>query len=331
MRRHVLFTVCLSALLIAGSSAQEAKKDAPKEKPNNGVEVDILFQNGTSVRAAVQTEKLEIETPYGKLAVPIQHVRSIEFGPHPPEGYAEKIQAAVKMLASKEVAERDKAAAALIELGPHSYPAVLDATRDKHLETARRAKEIVQKLQTRHAKKDLKTTTDDRVTTPTFPIVGRILTTSLKVKTDTFGDTEVKVADLRNLRAAGSVVELEVAVDASKYAVRGQWLATDFQVDGRSAIVITAKGQVDLAPGQGGIMVGPSGYRTGGFGKKGGMAKNAPGQLVGKFGENGETFTIGDRFEGTPSQEGKLYLQINPSPYSPQSSGSYDVKAMPRD
>jgi hypothetical protein len=61
------------------------------------------------------------------------------------------------------------------------------------------------------------------------------------------------------------------------------------------------------------------------------MAKNAPGQLVGKIGESGETFVIGDRFEGTPSSEGKLYLQINPSPYSPQCSGSYDVKAMQKD
>jgi hypothetical protein len=331
MRGKLLFTGLLLAFSLAVLPAQETKKDGPKPAPKSGVEVDIVFQNGSSVRALVQSEKLDIETPYGKLTVPIKNVRSIEFGSHPPGEVAERIQAAVKALGSGEFKERDKAATTLIELGPHSYAAVLEASRDKQVETARRAKEVLDKLQAKFPKKDLKNTNDDRVTTPTFPIVGRILTSSIKVTTDTFGDTEVKLADLRQLRSAGAVFEVDVAVDAGKYAMRGQWLATDFQVDGRTPIVITAKGQVDLAPGQGTIIVGPSGYRTGpGFGKKG-MAKNAPGQLVGKIGESGETFVIGDRFEGTPSSEGKLYLQINPSPYSPQCSGSYDVKAMQKD
>ena len=223
-------------------------------------------------------------------------------------------------------------------LGPYSYSAAVDASRSKEAEVATRGKDVVQKLQAKHPKKDLKTMVDDKVITPTFPIVGRIVTSSIKAKADYFGSVELSLADMRTLKAIGAVgVDVDVAVDASKYAVRGQWLATNFQADGRSTIVITARGTIDLQPEDPGqIMAGPSGYGrnvgAGGFaggpglGKKG-ASKTTGGTLLGKIGENGDTFVIGERYEGTPSQEGKLYLQIYPSPYSPQSSGSYDVKA----
>jgi hypothetical protein len=48
--------------------------------------------------------------------------------------------------------------------------------------------------------------------------------------------------------------------------------------------------------------------------------------LIGKIGENGEMFTIGDRYEGLPEQEGKLYLHIGPSQWNAQCNGNYDVK-----
>ena len=189
-------------------------------------------------------------------------------------------------------------------------------------------------------KKDLKILVDDRVITPTFPIVGRILTPSIKAKADYFGTVELSLADMRTMRAiAVAGFDVDVTVDAAKYAVRGQWLATNFQVDGRSTVVITAKGLVDLSPDDPGqMMSGPGGYRAGiagpgggGFGGGGkgakGVSKASAGLLIGKIGENGDTFIIGERYEGTPTQDGKLYLQINPSTYSTQSTGTYDVKA----
>jgi hypothetical protein len=328
MHRQLLIAIALFGLCLAGAGAQGTKKDTPPK----GAEVDIHFLNGSTVRLQIQSEKLEIETPYGKLAVPMKDVRAIEFGAHLPEGHAAKIDAAVKKLGSGDFREREKAVAALLELGPFSYAAAVEATRAKEPEVATRAKEIVQKLNAKHPKKDLKLFVEDRVITPTFPIVGRILTPSIKAKADYFGDVDLSLADMRTLRAiVAAGVDVDVTVDAGKYAVRGQWLATNFQVDGRSAIVITAKGQVDLSPDDPGqIMSGPGGYRAGpagGFAGKKGVSKAAAGLLVGKIGENGDTFTIGERYEGTPGQEGKLYLQINPSPYSPQSAGAYDVKA----
>lgn len=337
MRRELLLGLLLFGLVLTSLPAQE-KAGPKKETPQPGSEVDIHFLNGSTVRLQVQSDKLEIETPYGKLAVPMKDVRAIEFGAHLPEGHAAKIDAAIKKLGSGDFREREKAVAALIELGPYSYAAAVEATRSKEGEIAMRAKDVVQKLQTKFPKKDLKTVVDDKVITPTFPIVGRIVTPSIKAKADYFGAVDLNLADMRTLRAAAAPgIDVDVVVDAAKYAQRGQWLATNFQADGRSTIVITAKGMIDLSPDDPGqIMSGPNGYGRGaapggfaggGFAKKGAISKNAGGLLLGKIGENGDTFIIGERFEGTPAQEGKLYLQINPSPYSPQSSGSYDVKA----
>jgi hypothetical protein len=50
------------------------------------------------------------------------------------------------------------------------------------------------------------------------------------------------------------------------------------------------------------------------------------GALLGKIGENGEPFVVGERYEATPEKEGTLFLQIAPSPWQCPSAGTYDVK-----
>ena len=339
MRRQLLslFVLGICFAVVGAQEGKDGKTDKEPKKAaskKSGTEADVHFLNGSSVRLLLQSEKLEIETPYGKLAVPIKDVRAIEFGTHMPDGHAAKIEAALKKLGSGDFREREKAVAALVELGPYSYAAAVEATRGKEAEVAIRAKDVVTKLNAKFPKKDLKVNAEDRIVTPTFPIVGRILTPTIKAKADYFGEVELSMADMRTLRTIGGpILDVEVSIDAARHGTRDrtQWLATDFEVDGRSPIVITAKGQIDLQPEDPGFMlVGPNGVRMGaggGFKGKGAASKAAGGLLLGKFGETGETFTVGDRFEGTPNHAGKLYLQINPSPYSNQSVGTYDVKA----
>jgi hypothetical protein len=53
-----------------------------------------------------------------------------------------------------------------------------------------------------------------------------------------------------------------------------------------------------------------------------------PGTLLGRVGENGAIFVIGDRYEGVPGEEGKLFLYIAPSPNSSIPTGTYTVRIM---
>ena len=72
-------------------------------------------------------------------------------------------------------------------------------------------------------------------------------------------------------------------------------------------------------------MVGPNGVNRGNLG--GGaivmvngqrlvgaqnMAQLYGGALLGKIGDSGESFLVGERYDGRPETEGKLYLQIGP-------------------
>ena len=309
-------------------------------------EVDIHFYNGSTVRMLVQSESLEIATLYGKLSVPVKDLRAIEFGLHFPDGLEEKIAAAVKGLGSSDFRERQRSADSLVEFGPFSYPAVIEASKLKDAEVGPRAKDIAKKLQGNHPKKDLKLAVEDRLVTKSFTIVGRILTPSMRAKTEYFGDVELTLAKMRTLRAVSGVgLDTEIALDAGKYANQGQWLDTDFTVDGRTTINITARGLIDILPQQGGGQLsGPNGYQAtqnGGF--PGGMPlmgirkvqainnQTHCGMLLGRIGEDGEVFIVGERFEGMPETEGKLYLHIGPSRFNTPSAGTYEVKISRKD
>jgi hypothetical protein len=233
------------------------------------------------------------------------------------------------------------ATGALIELGPYSYPAALEASRtNKELEVARRAKDVLKQLEAKFPKKSLKTTIEDKVVARAFTVVGRITTPSLKVTTDLFGDVEFALAKMETLRAIAppQTGEVAVTIDAAKYAIAGKWMETSVEVDGRVMLTITAKGAVDTWPQQPNQwMAGPAGAAGGGAGVGrlifNGQAIVAAGQmplsggaLFGRIGDGGEPFLIGERYAGTPSGDGKLYLTIGPSQWGCPSTGAYEVK-----
>jgi hypothetical protein len=195
--------------------------------------------------------------------------------------------------------------------------------------------------------KELRLSEEDRVVTRTFTIVGGIVTPALKARTEYFGDAQLSLAQLRTLRVLVESKDADFALDAAKYAVANEWLETNVTVDGNSVLTIAATGQVDLLPRQPGMVVcGPQGYGAGapgafggpggfaGPGKKvgkGGVASRAySGVLLGRIGENGDIFVIGDRYEGAPERDGKLYLHINPSQYDTASTGAYQVRISTR-
>ena len=99
----------------------------------------------------------------------------------------------------------------------------------------------------------------------------------------------------------------DVVLDATKYGSDlTQWLDTGIVVDPGMRLVISGDGQVDLWPqGPGQYVATPKGYNTAG---KGGTFM--AGSLVGRVGENGRVFPIGDRYEGTPHNVGQHAVML---------------------
>ncbi|MCI0377009.1 MAG: hypothetical protein L0215_05350 [Gemmataceae bacterium] len=339
----------LAAAALTAASAGHSQTGGTKK--NDPGEVEMTFANGSLVRMTLVPEKIEISTPYGKMSVPTRDIRRIDFGLHLPEGADKKIEAAVKQLGNAVYQQRESAVHELVALGAYAYPALLQAARSGDLETAKRAQEALSRIKAKVPAKDLRLGEDDTVVTPRFTIVGRILPTSIKATSEYFGEVELPVAKLRHLRLLVDPRDSEVVVDAGKYAQPNQWLDTGIVIDGSGIVAILASGEVELRPSQPGTLVcGPRGYTGAGAGpagaagfaaagfvakgKKGMMVpvgRAYPGTLLGRIGENGDTFVIGDRFEGVADREGKLYLQIMSSPYENASAGSYQVKVLVRD
>src|SRR5262249_27476110 len=149
----------------------------------------------------------------------------------------------------------------------------------------------------------------DRVVTNDFPIVGRIVSPTIKAQSQYLGVLELKLSELRSISWMGGSTEVEVLVDATKYCHRTNWLDTGFTVEQGVALQLIASGEVDLLPGNGGgeFISGPQG-NPGIGGPR--MVKGMPGSLLGKIGESGAVFVVGERYSTIPATEGKLFLQI---------------------
>ncbi len=320
-------------LLAAAAVAQGGEKK--EEKPqDDSADVQVQFANGSSVRLTVLHDKVEVQTRYGSLAIPLKDIQRIDFGVRLPAGTEKKVETALLKLGSARHGDREAGERELLAVGAPAYPALLRTLKHPDKEVSRRASHVLSVLREKLPEKELRDREDDIIVTPGFTVVGRIAPATLKVSSEYFGAVHLQLAQMRQLRSLRSAGEQEIAIDAARYgSAHGQWLDTGFQSDGTTALVIKATGFVDLypqTPGQ--YMSGPNGINPGHGIARGTQVvmnprnlQNLAGALLGRVGENGNVFLVGDQYEGSPG-EGRLYLHVVPSPWNNASSGSFQVK-----
>jgi hypothetical protein len=355
MRSRYRWAVLGVALVIAGGTVGQDKgaKDAPGPRANT-FPVEVRFADDSIVKAALLEKSIDVTTRYGKLTVPVDEIRSIELGLRIPDETGKRIEAAVAGLGSSDFAKREAASAELLELREVAWPALQPAARSTDAEVSRRARELIKTLAETVAPERLHVPRHDTVVALDFTIVGRIETQALKARTPYFGETSLKLAEVRALRWVGNEHETKVTVDAARYGGQQEtWLDTGIKLRAGAGLQITAAGTVDLRPSDPGTLVvgpdgapgrmargggafGPGGGGFGGGGRggragRGGAAAlmattQSPGALLGRIGEYGKVFVVGSYHDGSAAEEGKLYLRIVPNPTSNESSGTYDVR-----
>src|SRR5262245_31111315 len=307
--------VLVLPLVWTGASLAQtgAKKDA--KSPTN--EVEVKFGDGSAVRMVILQENIDIVTKFGKLSVPMTEVRKIDLGIHLADGVADQIQGLMKKLSSDVFKERDEAVNQLVELGPAAYPTLHAASKSKDPEVNQRVQMALKRVKAKYPPESLRLTVHDRIVTNDFPLVGRIVSPTIKAKTPIFGALDLKLNELRTILWMGGNTDVEVMVDATKYCHRTNWMDSGVAIEAGVGLQIEASGEVDLLPGNGGgeFISGPEGnFNVGGRGP----GNRQPGQLLGKIGDNGAVFFIGKSHHTTPTQEGKLFLQISPGPWGNQ-------------
>ncbi|HEV3084580.1 MAG TPA: hypothetical protein VGY66_32755 [Gemmataceae bacterium] len=331
MSRQLRLIVVLAFLLPSGG--MPAQNEDNKALPQRN-QVEVRFIDGSTVRMELLQEDLEVITKYGKLTVPAADIRNIEFGLHLSDFTVKKVQDLIARLGSKAHAEREGASKDLVLLGYEAFPALLAAVKNHDQEISRRAEEALKRIHEKVPAHLLRSNVNDRIETTEFPIVGRISSTTLKAKSAYFGEKEIRVEDLLTIYSLSAGGSHEVTIDAARYgSAANQWMDTGIEINMHTGLNVTASGQVDLQGGTGQIVTGPSGIDPrmaggGGFvGGRAGRAMNYPGgALLGRIGDTGEVFVVGENYKGRSQRQGKLYLHIWPSPWGINSVGSYKVK-----
>jgi len=198
MRFAVLFIIIAAPLAIA----QEPKK--PPVLP-----MEVRLTDGSRINLAILDEAIPIQTPHGKLLVPMADVRRIDLSARLPESVRKRIESAITELGSSEMAKREAAGEALLKIGPPAFPAVTRATKSSDRETAISAKRLREQFLETFAEQRLTSHDLDVIHTDDAKIAGRIEMTSLRVSTPQFGEKTLKVADIVGVRGAATAVAEE--------------------------------------------------------------------------------------------------------------------------
>lgn len=316
MRMRTTVLALMATLVLA--TVAYAQESAPQPSF-----AEVRFSDGSVVKMTLKQDDIEVKTKYGKLSIPFADIRRVEFGLHVPPEMEQQIAKSIKGLGSEVYKERDSASKDLVGVGHFALPALQKAGKSSDQEVTYRAAGVIKQISERCSPELLKLREEDVIHTTEFTIVGKITSQSLKAHSPHFGEVSVKLSELRTMHVRQRGGKLDLVLDAAKHgSALDQWCDTGTMVDAGQRILVTSSGQVDLWPqGPGQYMASPKGYNTAG---KGGQFM--AGALVGKIGENGKSFYIGDRHDGTTGEEGRLYLQIVPSPWNNASSGIYRVR-----
>jgi hypothetical protein len=176
------------------------KPGAASSEPTS---LEANFSDGSNLKVTWREERIELVTPYGKLSIPVVDICRIDFGIHVDEATAKRVDAAIAVLGSGDAKARDAAAAELVDLGEHAFPALLKASKATDTEVAQRAEAIVTKLREKIPPERLQRPTHDVVITAECKFTGRITSDAFKIKTAQFGDQQVKLGDLASLGLKG--------------------------------------------------------------------------------------------------------------------------------
>jgi hypothetical protein len=284
--------------------------------------VTARLHDGTVVRKALLREGVVVVTRFGKLTVPPTEIRRIEFGFHLPDQVAREVEAAVRQLGSDEYNQREAAGKRLVALGFRAYPALQAAARSPGKEVATRAKAALERVRKEVPAERLSLPEQDVVYTRDCVLAGRVEGEALKARSESLGELSLRLTELRSLHSA-AVDRTEVAVEAAQFgAGAGKWADSGVTVEAGVGLAVSASGRVDLVPAQAGQHVsGPGGYPA-----QGSIGGYQAGTLLGRVGEDGPVFVVGQHYEGRSGKGGKLFLHIVPLMGGNGSTGAYQVK-----
>ncbi len=196
--RQGIVGLCL--LVFPFPAPAEEKAPAPQPKV---AEVTTVFRDGSVLKGVTLSGSVEMTTRYGKLTIPLEDVKRVEFGFRVSAAEARKIEQAIAGLRSDKEEERAEARRQLVGLGRKPVAALEKASRDKEDVFACRAQAVLQEIRKAIPADQLQGKTQDSVVTGEGVFTGRLAGEMLKARTITLGEVQLKLTELRSLHGRG--------------------------------------------------------------------------------------------------------------------------------
>jgi hypothetical protein len=197
MRRLAVETK--KALDIPQRTSAEVRTERPIRVPNPGL-CELRLADGSLIDMSLLTKHLEMNTPKGKLRIPIDTVRRIDVGFRYPDGLGDRVDAAVARLGHANFRIRETAGKTLLNLREVAYPALKLAVTSDDLEIKLRATDLARRLEQLLPAELLRIRRDDVVVTSGHTTTGRIDGAGLRFRSRVFGDVQLQMADLVQIR-----------------------------------------------------------------------------------------------------------------------------------
>ncbi|HYV62800.1 MAG TPA: hypothetical protein VE958_09005, partial [Bryobacteraceae bacterium] len=297
------FVKSLIASLVVLSPLLAQHRIAGNLKPG---EMEARFHDGTLICKMEVQQDLEVVTKDGKLMVLAGDIHRLEPGLRLSAETAARITQAVDRLGDVSFAVREAAAKELLVLGYRAYPPLLAVSKSADLEVAKRAATALNKIRETAAPESLEINEHDLVITRNRQrITGRILASTIKVRSPSVGEISLNLADLRSLAHTKG----EIRVGAGLFTQPIPWQDTGFVVESDTGLIIRASGEIIHPTGFGiQLATGPEGR----FGGDVHTDAHPPGTLVGKIGDQSDHFVVGKHLDIKPGVKGRLFLWVVP-------------------
>jgi hypothetical protein len=277
--------------------------------------IRLHLLDGSVISGDLSVSEIEIQTPFGKLVVPIDRIRSLKPGLDSYPKVLAEIETQIKNLASDDYKTREQAHKDLQAMGLKIRKELDRYAADENAEIKRHVGEIIKELDEQAEQAaDEETAAEqpwirlDTLVTSDFTVVGKVSPNEFQV-TSKYGPLTVQLADLKlgeRQTAVRESLRKNVTVDGSNIAQRS-FKSTGIRVEAGDKINLKAEGTVVMTPWGSNAAASPDGAPNYGWF----VPNQIPGgALVAKIGDKGDVFKVGRQATFVAKNAGVLQLAI---------------------
>lgn len=206
-RRRFFRSLAAAALLLAAAPAW-CQEEEEQESARGAVDPRVAlvhFTDDSRLKVLLADERIEVESAHGKLSIPAEDVRVIEFAQRWTAEQTQEVERWIAELGGDDLPVRKAAAAQLLAHPDRTYAALVQAARSSSPSLVEQAEELLKQLREEYSPAELQPRDLDMVQTDDTKIAGRLVNPVIKLQTTQFGMLDMKLADARSLRSLAFV------------------------------------------------------------------------------------------------------------------------------